>query len=126
VTEQPQQHYISQGYPLWAVRAVSEGDGETDVGFVIGWEGNDEESARHPIVATLGNSNRAFRGSAYTWMAEVVTSEKPGARWVEWVEIYPTYEQAQERAPHLLREVCAHHGHLWPEDMLPEPERRPR
>lgn len=109
------ENYAPQGYPLWAVRAAS-CETTTEIGVVIGWEGNDDGDGRRPIVAPLGPPVGAIRGSAFAWLDEVVPSPEPGMRWVERVEFYPTAEQAQERAPLLLEEVGKEHDRCWPED----------
>lgn len=106
-----------QSYPLWAVRACSIEESAAEVGLVVGWEVREDEAWRRPIVVTLGGGgDGSAPGIARDWESEAVRSEVPGARWVERVELYPTFEEASRRAPDLFREVGEEHDRLWPQD----------
>jgi hypothetical protein len=106
-----------QGYPLWAVRACSIEDAAAEIGLVIGWEDHtaEDDAIRYPIVATLGN-HRYFPGSARDWRSGVTRSSQFGERWVDRVELYATFDDAQRRAPDLFRETGEQHDSLWPQD----------
>lgn len=109
--------FIPQSYPLWAVRAYSDG-AEYQVGLVVGWlgwlcDGSDDEGGARPIVAAL--SEAGCYVSPRDWHSEIDRSDGDYRAVIE-VEICSTLEQAEKRGPELVRSVVEGHVRLWPQD----------
>lgn len=108
--------FVPQHTELWAVRACSEGDGDTAVGLVVGWSLDEhaDSSLRPPVVASIGPG--WLRGTARAWLNEVDDGGRRGWRSIERVELYLTREEAEARREALLAVVGAEHDRRWPED----------